>query len=222
MLGTAGHISPLGLSFSKRPDWVPHMAVSGFPEGENGNRKGCCDLGSEIPHQQVYLIWLVKVSHEAWKWFQQLKCYERQTQLRQRIGKKVGSLLAQLVEEDLPRSWLWTKTWRMRKKQGRGITDKGYRQSKGEKAMCVGLEAAWFLGRPRAWRIKWSHPSEAPKSHTWHIVGLNLCSLLFWYKMQSRNVFNSRLSLDRNLLSWSFTVHVSDSGKNRCFHGGRY
>lgn len=37
-MGTAGHLSPCGLSSLKRPDWVPHVVVLGFPEGESGNQ----------------------------------------------------------------------------------------------------------------------------------------------------------------------------------------
>lgn len=51
-------------------------AISGFPEREKGSHKTCHkstklqNLGSEIPGQRFPLILLVKVSHEASKWFQ--------------------------------------------------------------------------------------------------------------------------------------------------------
>ncbi|KAJ8776568.1 hypothetical protein J1605_015157 [Eschrichtius robustus] len=45
------------------------LVVSGFPEGENGNHKASCDLGSEIPQQHLPLIPLVKAVTVTWQEF---------------------------------------------------------------------------------------------------------------------------------------------------------
>lgn len=54
----------IGLLFSRRPDWAPHVVVPGLAESESRIHKARCDLGLEIPQQHCHLIPLAKASHK--------------------------------------------------------------------------------------------------------------------------------------------------------------